>query len=88
MGVSSIGRRNTYYKLSMWSDDYEEEICSGWVYARSKERALGAVASRRTDEVDRTRDMQALFEYFQSYPFYGRVHPYCTTASSSGTEPC
>jgi hypothetical protein len=24
--VSSIGRRNTYYKLSMWSDNYEEEI--------------------------------------------------------------
>jgi len=35
--AGSTGRRNTYYKLSMWSDDYEEEVCTGWVYSRSKE---------------------------------------------------
>ena len=27
--MSSIGRRNTYYKLSMWSEDYEEKIALG-----------------------------------------------------------
>jgi hypothetical protein len=72
----------------MWSDDYEEEICSGWVYAGSKERALGTVAPRRADEVDRTRDMQAFFEHFQPYPFYWWVHPCSKAESSSGTEPC
>ena len=35
--ASSIGRRNTYYKLIMWSDNYEEEICAGWVYAGSED---------------------------------------------------
>ena len=33
LGADSSGRRNTYYKLSMWSDDYDKEICTGWVYA-------------------------------------------------------
>ena len=37
--ADSSGRRNTYYKLSMWSDDYDKEICTGWVSAAlSKEK--------------------------------------------------
>jgi hypothetical protein len=28
----------------MWSDDYEEEICTGWVYSGAKGRVLGTMA--------------------------------------------
>jgi len=38
--VSSTGRRNTYYKLSMWSVTDEEEIRTGWLYSGSEDSAI------------------------------------------------
>lgn len=31
-----MGRRNTYDNFDMWSDDNEEEIRTGWIYAGAK----------------------------------------------------
>ena len=58
-----MGRRNTYDNFDMWSDANEEEIRTGWVYAGSESGALGAMATRRTDEVDRARVRQAIIEH-------------------------
>ena len=44
LSADSSGRRNTYYKLSMWSDDYDKEICTGWVYVCAENRTLGTLA--------------------------------------------
>lgn len=72
--VRSMGRRNTYDNFDMWSGDNEEEIRTGWVYTGAKGRAVGTMAARRTNEVDRTGVRQALFEHFQTHSFDGRIY--------------
>ena len=67
LGADSSGRRNTYYKLSMWSDDYDEEICTSWFYGGAENGAMGTLASRRANEVDWTRARKALVEYIQPH---------------------
>ena len=44
---------------------YEKEICPGWIYTGPGARALGTVAARRADEVDRARLSYLFYPFLQ-----------------------